>query len=73
MRVMLLLGDDFVLDDEVELADEMVDEGLPNLLRPTDELEVVEGCGEVEAEAAAGTCRGVVLMAVTVLAPDSST
>ena len=67
MTVMLLLGDDLVFD-EVDEADDIVDEGLPNLLRPPwEEEEVVEGWGEVEVGEA------VVLIAVTVLAPDSST
>ena len=57
MTVILLLGDDLVFED-VDEADEMVEEGLPNLLSPTDDDEVVEGCGDVEEgdAAAAGWC-----------------
>lgn len=55
MTVMLLLGDDLFTmtaagwEDELLDDDEMVEEGLPNLLIP-DEEDVVDGCGEVETE-----------------------
>ena len=84
MTVMLRLGDILdvlvtVFDAEDEDAEEMVDEGLPNRLSPLgpdDDEEVVEGWGEVPDEgevAPPGSVTGVVLIAVTVLAPDSST
>ena len=59
MTVMLLLGEALWDDDEEE---DIVDEGLPNLRKPVDEEEVVDGCGDtVDGEEG--------LIAVTVVPP----